>query len=314
MGGTPHLGGKDSAYLYLTRNKRFVVKQIDFAQLRTLLKILPTYSTYLSVNPGSSIAHYLGAYVIVTPMGTKIPFVVMSNVFYSSRRIQEQYDLKGSWEDRRVLPKNIHANKDCAFGETLKDTDLRNLGTKVRMAERPRAAALEQIKRDAMFLESHSIMDYSLLLGIHHRRRGVEEHIQDEERPPCIFLIGDDRLYYFGIIDALQRWNWRKKLERFCKTYFLLQDSLGVSSVDPETYRERFVLGQEDLLVPRDAGTKYVRQSHYGAISVEVTPAGRSVRDVRGDGGFDMISETHSVASSEDSHYLIGAQPTFRYR
>ena len=45
-------------------------------------------------HPKTAIAHYLGAYVLQTGIGTRIHFVVTSNVFSFSKRIHEQYELK----------------------------------------------------------------------------------------------------------------------------------------------------------------------------------------------------------------------------
>jgi len=269
------------------------VKQAEFHELDLLVEILPTYTKFLRNNLDTTISHFLGAYVLTTQLGTRIPFVVMSNVFFTSHIIHERYDLKGSWENRRMLPKNVQIDKGHAFEETLKDTDLRNLGTRVQVPRPGRQRVLEQIKKDVAFLKSQRIMDYSLLLGIHHKGSDFLRECQSAAEP-YQHLEGEHRIYYFGIIDTLQRWNWQKRLEKFCKTYFCMKDGLGVSSVDPKTYCERFILAQEDLLMPKDAGTKYVRQSQYGAINNTIMN--------RSDDGFERqseASETQSVASDD---------------
>jgi hypothetical protein len=46
--------------------------------------------------------------------------------------------------------------------------------------------------------------------------------------------------YYIGIIDVLQRWNWKKRLERWFKVYFKLLDREGISAVSPSYYANRF--------------------------------------------------------------------------
>ena len=127
-----------------------------------------------------------------------------------------------------MLPKNVHANKMAAFGETLQDTDLRNLGTKIVAPQRYREEALEKLLADAAFLEAraaqstsqpHSLpnqnlhakgnglMDYSLLLGIHNKRLDLslgddssgppkEERIE----PPCIHLVGEEQVVLYTCI------------------------------------------------------------------------------------------------------------------
>ena len=47
--------------------------------------------------------------------------------------------------------------------------------------------------------------------------------------------------FYVGIIDILQTWNVNKRVERYSKIYFKCVDGNGLSAVEPERYRERFV-------------------------------------------------------------------------
>lgn len=46
--------------------------------------------------------------------------------------------------------------------------------------------------------------------------------------------------YYIGMIDILQEWNWKKRIERFFKTWVRLYDPDGISAVEPDFYQERF--------------------------------------------------------------------------
>ena len=47
--------------------------------------------------------------------------------------------------------------------------------------------------------------------------------------------------YYFGIVDILQQYNVRKKLEHFWKTSITRLDPHGISAVEPNEYRQRFL-------------------------------------------------------------------------
>jgi hypothetical protein len=49
--------------------------------------------------------------------------------------------------------------------------------------------------------------------------------------------------FYFGIIDVLQEWNLKKKIERYFKVYVLGVDADGLSAIEPETYASRFFHG-----------------------------------------------------------------------
>lgn len=56
-------------------------------------------------------------------------------------------------------------------------------------------------------------------------------------------------LYFLGIIDILQEYDFSKKLEHFAKSKLLCKDSHGISAVEPEEYRERFITAMESVFV-----------------------------------------------------------------
>lgn len=47
--------------------------------------------------------------------------------------------------------------------------------------------------------------------------------------------------YYFGLVDILQKYNIKKKLERFCKINFLRLNGQEISAINPEVYATRFL-------------------------------------------------------------------------
>lgn len=47
-------------------------------------------------------------------------------------------------------------------------------------------------------------------------------------------------VYFFGIIDILQEFNFMKSWERFAKVWFKCQDPLGISAMEPVGYADRF--------------------------------------------------------------------------
>ena len=56
---------------------------------------------------------------------------------------------------------------------------------------------------------------------------------------PTRFIVGTT--VYFGVIDILQRWTLKKKLERFAKTVLLRHDAKGITATDCDFYQKRFV-------------------------------------------------------------------------
>eukprot|EP00976_Prorocentrum_cordatum_P015915 318959-Prorocentrum_minimum.AAC.1 len=53
----------------------------------------------------------------------------------------------------------------------------------------------------------------------------------------------------FGVIDILQAYNYRKKIEHICKSVEH-KNSKTISSVDPVSYSNRFQKFMSDLFVP----------------------------------------------------------------
>ena len=55
--------------------------------------------------------------------------------------------------------------------------------------------------------------------------------------------------YYAGVIDVLQRWTLRKRLECWFKTRLLRYDRDGISCAPPDQYCARFQAKMADLLL-----------------------------------------------------------------
>ena len=53
--------------------------------------------------------------------------------------------------------------------------------------------------------------------------------------------------YFFGMVDILQEYNVRKKMENFWKTTFLCQDKGGLSAVNQQEYGERFLRAMDRI-------------------------------------------------------------------
>lgn len=53
-------------------------------------------------------------------------------------------------------------------------------------------------------------------------------------------MVESPGIYYMGVIDILQAFTLEKRMERFVKTYFLCQDPLGISAIEPRQYASRF--------------------------------------------------------------------------
>lgn len=104
----------------------------------------------------------------------KIHFVIMHSVFDSPVKIDTIYDLKGSRIGRSAT------QKERESGGVLKDNDIVENNVKIHLGSK-REPFLKQLERDANFLASLNIMDYSLLLGVHNRSNRVVMQSPDGE-------------------------------------------------------------------------------------------------------------------------------------
>ena len=128
-------------------------------------------------------------------------FIVMSNIFTSGHEIHLRYDLKGSVYGRRTNPLEDHsiARKDLDFSES---------GMKIKLGPERKERLMQQLYQDCQFFVHNDIIDYSLLIGIH--------HLRDQHFPQSGFLRSEDgsSLYFLGVIDILTVYNKKKKLEQ----------------------------------------------------------------------------------------------------
>lgn len=95
--------------------------------------------------------------------GNNVRIVVMSNVFQTNVKIHEKYDLKGS-----IIGRMASEEEKQSPNPILKDLDV---SKHVYLGKAKTKLLLDQLKSDAKFLESNQIMDYSLLLGVHDRKK-----------------------------------------------------------------------------------------------------------------------------------------------
>ena len=271
--------GKSGSLFYYTRDGKFIVKTIKRDEYRFIKQILPDYFKHLKTYPLSLLPKFLGCYVLtrkVKKKRDKIYFIVMINVFATSKHIHIRYDLKGSKIGRRVLTgkndKEILARGDLA----LKDLDLEKRKEKIYIGEK-RDILIKQIENDADFLCKIQANDYSLLVGIHYINKENKNNqnyasniIQNKTNLDDYSIIKDSSLsdkscdsrqeklkalidfedggiisetgneiYFIGIIDILTKFGFQKKCEHFVK--MIRYCSNNMSCTPPQMYRDRFV-------------------------------------------------------------------------
>lgn len=135
-------------------------------------RILPHYYKFITENPHTTLVRIFGMHrVKMYHLHRKVHFVIMGSVFDTKEQIHQIYDLKGSLVGREAT------QKERESGGVLKDNDLLKDKKKLQLGSK-KAAFIEQITKDAMFLAKLNIMDYSLLVGIHNRRKEESVSLQ----------------------------------------------------------------------------------------------------------------------------------------
>ncbi len=159
---------KSGQFFFYSHDGKYMLKTQTKEENRFMKCILPHYYRYLAENPHSFLCRILGMHrVKMYQFRRKVHFVIMTSVFDTPEKIHTIYDLKGSLVGREATP------KEKENGAALKDNDLlerTGTGEKLHLGVK-KELFLAQIDKDAKFLASLGIMDYSLLLGIHFRDR-----------------------------------------------------------------------------------------------------------------------------------------------
>mmetsp|Transcript_9337 Transcript_9337/g.13703 ORF Transcript_9337/g.13703 Transcript_9337/m.13703 type:complete len:860 (-) Transcript_9337:64-2643(-) len=152
---------KSGQFFFYSRDGKYMVKTMTNAESKFLRKILPDYFRHCSRNPNTFMTKFLGMYrVKLYHLRRNVKFVIMNSVYYTDKFLQLFYDLKGS-----VTGRNARPNEDVK-----KDNDLRRGLPDSAIAMRPetRERVRQQLQNDVEFMSSMHIMDYSMLVGIHH--------------------------------------------------------------------------------------------------------------------------------------------------
>lgn len=188
--------GRSGSFFYYTTDGRFLVKTLTKSECNHLRRHLPAWLAHFSAFPQSLLTRFCGLHAIrLSPEQRWFYFCVMESVFAgipASLTIEEKYDLKGSWAGRRAI-KNPNVLPE-EYGHTMKDGDLREpLDVGPHMARRLCA----QLLRDARFLSTQNIMDYSLLVGVH--RLKADGSVDDGEAAAAMARSSRERLNLLGL-------------------------------------------------------------------------------------------------------------------
>ena len=92
----------------------------------------------------------------------------MNNVFNTTNKIDRRYDLKGSTRGRTTF---FPEGEPRDYTIAMKDNDFLNDRMKLKVDRETKKRLLEAIKKDVEFFARCEINDYSLLVGVHERKK-----------------------------------------------------------------------------------------------------------------------------------------------
>ena len=245
------------------------------------MAVLNDYIDHLQQYKDSLLPRYLGLFefkIDFNCTGTRgaefmnsYCIVLMKNWFSASSIPQLRFDFKGS-SVGRATGIATHDSTDLYDGSladiALKEIDFFDLVKSNRMRplildRQSKFALYSQIIKDTEFLVRENFMDYSILVGVY--KFSNEHHISlDLDNPSRFhsFLGGMESLdgrsvYTFGLVDCLQRFSMRKRVEKLLKnarSKFIHSSSehfkIPLDSVEhPVAYAHRLISFVNDILI-----------------------------------------------------------------
>ena len=99
----------------------------------------------------------------------------MNSLFPAHKDVHETYDLKSSTVGGEYPEERVAKNPRRA---TLKDPNWIDRGKTLELGPENRSLLTEQLRRDAEVLKAFGVMDYSLLIDIHHMQRGNKDNVR----------------------------------------------------------------------------------------------------------------------------------------
>ena len=151
--------GKSQSWFFCSEDGTLLIKTCDAREKRELLKMLPKYTRYVKENSTASLLpQFYGLYTLKFSGARELSFVVMNYWFASTKHIGKRYDLKGSSHGRSASEREKRKGDAAIY----KDNDFDQAdAAQTRHAEDICAV----LKKDAEFLASCNLIDYSLVYG-----------------------------------------------------------------------------------------------------------------------------------------------------
>ena len=228
-----NLGGNSGAFFYFTYDSQYVLKTITSDELLVLDSIIEEYTLRLTDESPSFFAKIFGVYKIKVNQSNSLYVILMENLV-SAMDSPLVFDMKGSSSCRSSTRSRYCNLETMPKGKVYKDTDFFNSIMGIQISSADSTSMIESLRLDTLLLENNLVMDYSLLIIISEKTGEKTEKIQRNQ-----FLSGK-YVVCIGVIDYLQAYNTKKKLENRYKTLKRGEED-NFSAIPPKPYRKRFL-------------------------------------------------------------------------
>lgn len=160
--------GRSGSFFFFSHDKRFIIKTMSKSELKLMRRILPDYVEHFKNHPYSLIAKIFGVFTVKVASFSPVIVMLMENTL-RTEKLDKLFDLKGSWVDR------------CSMEFTMKDTNWLQQKEKLLTFDARMTPFLKfRLEADIKWLQTHNLMDYSMLLGIESRKPTVRASINRE--------------------------------------------------------------------------------------------------------------------------------------
>ena len=240
--------GKSGSFFFYSHDRKFIIKTITNEEKETMDEILLDYYNYIKEHKSTLITKIYGIFTVVIKNASSVNVILMQNLFGCTQaHIQRMFDLKGSTVQRNT--KNVQNWKKY---QVLKDMDYQWLTQIERNLINFNQSDIKEIKtnmeNDILFYKRLSLMDYSLLFIIVDYPNNIDPDynqilglLEDPKYKGHVYKSDNKNyIYIIGIIDYLQKYNCKKKLENFLKGIYFGKEKNMISAVPPGFYGDRF--------------------------------------------------------------------------
>uniref|UniRef100_A0A6T0XCU5 PIPK domain-containing protein n=1 Tax=Alexandrium monilatum TaxID=311494 RepID=A0A6T0XCU5_9DINO len=237
----------------------YVIKELSYDDHQSLLEIAQSYAQHVTTGPtllSAILLHFEDS-----ESGRR--FFAMRNAVGSGPFLA-MYDLKGCNDDKTLelfghkivtVPMLLRsAGQICGQLEAA-EWYAYNTGkwaaarADLVVTEAQRQEVVRLMRRDTAWLAQHRLMDYSLLVGMKTGKPGFAPTARLGQLAltrPC--SDGSEVAVCVGIIDFLQRWNFKKVAARAVKCF-----ECNKATIPPDAYARRFCLHFEERFVAAKA-------------------------------------------------------------